>query len=330
MAEATFDVVAVGNAIVDVLARVDDAFLAKHNLAKKCMTLIDEKLAEDIYNDMPPATQVSGGSVANTVAGIASFGGKAAFIGKVRDDELGKVFAHDLRSQGVTYTTEPSVAGAKTARCLVCVTPDAQRTMATYLGATRGITPVDIDRELIANAQVTYLEGYLWDEQNAKDALRAAMQTARASGRKVAFSLSDVFCVDRHRAEFWELVENEVDILFANEDELESLTQDGEFEASVNKIMSVCEIVCITRSEKGSVILSAGERIEIQALEGLDVEDTTGAGDLYAAGFLYGYTNGYSLEVSGRLGCFAASEVIQHIGARPIEKLSGLISKAAA
>lgn len=330
MSSTKFDVLAVGNAIVDVLAKVEDSFLDQHGLPKKGMTLIDEAQAVDIYADMPPATQMSGGSAANTVAGIASFGGKVAFIGKVRDDELGKVFAHDLRSLGVTYETKPAAAGAQTARCLVCVTEDAERTMATYLGATRGITPVDIDKELVANSKITYLEGYLWDEANAKDAIRAAMQIARANNRKIAFTLSDVFCVQRHREEFWELIENDVDILFANTDEFSALAEGGNMDEALNRVLSNCEVLCMTKGDKGSIIYTASETIDIAPLSGLNVMDTTGAGDLYAAGFLFGYTNGYSLEQSGKLGCHAASEVIQHIGARPMVKLATLIEKAAA
>lgn len=330
MSDTKFDVLAVGNAIVDVLAKVDDAFLTQHGLTKSSMTLIEEPQAVTIYEHMPPATQMSGGSAANTVAGIASFGGKAAFIGKVRDDELGKVFSHDLRSLGVTYETPPSAAGAKTGRSLVCVTEDAQRTMATYLGATRGITPADINKDLVASAKVTYLEGYLWDEVHAKDAIRSAIQTAKANNRKIAFTLSDLFCVNRHRDEFWELIENDVDILFANEAEFKALGEGSSFDTTVNRVLSSCEVLCMTKSEKGSTVMSATESVDIPALQDIKVQDTTGAGDLYASGFLYGYTHGYSLEQSGKLGCYAASEVIQHIGARPMVKLATLIQKVAA
>lgn len=323
-----FDVVAIGNAIVDVLAKVDDEFLKKHSLAKGGMTLISEEESNSIYSDMPSATEISGGSAANTVAGVASFGGSAAFIGKVKNDQLGKIFEHDLNATGVYYKTPKAETGPRTANSLVSVTPDAQRTMATYLGATRYITPDDMDAELIANAKVTYLEGYLWDEAEAKAAIRKAIEIAKDDNRKISFSLSDTFCVERHKNEFIELIEDSVDILFCNEAEIMALMEEDDFDNAVKKIAGHCEIVAITRGAKGSIVI-ADELYVIQAEKNLKVVDTTGAGDLYAGGFLYGYTQGFSPEKCGRLGTIAASEIIQHIGARPEVKLSDFLRDAA-
>lgn len=325
----TYDVVAVGNAIVDILAKVDEAYLTRHGLAKASMTLIDEQQAYTLYDDMPPATEKSGGSAANSCAGIASFGGKAAFIGKVKNDELGAIFGHDLRSIGVHYNTPPSEKGAATAKCLIAITPDAERTMATFLGATREITENDIDETLIANSKVTYLEGYLWDEPHAKAAMRRAVEIARKYGRKVALSLSDSFCVERHRAEFLGLIKEGVDILFANEAEIKCLFQDENFDACVKKVKDFADIVAVTRGGTGSVVLHYGNVETIHAQKGLKVVDTTGAGDLYAAGFLFGYTHGYNMAQCGRLATLAASEIIQQIGARPERTLATLVKDAA-
>ena len=320
-----YDVVGLGNAIVDVLAKVDDEFINEHNLPKGGMTLIEEKQAEDIYDKMPPAVEKSGGSAANTLAGIASFGGTGAFIGKVKNDSLGKIFSHDLKAVGVHYETPPSESGASTARCLVAITSDAQRTMATFLGATRGITEDDINPELIKNSKILYLEGYLWDEAAAKEAMRKAVKLAKQYDKKVALSLSDPFCVDRHRAEFIELIRDGVDILFANEEEIKSLFEAGDISSTAEAFRSICEIVAITKGENGSVIVTSGDLIEIEAPKGLDVVDTTGAGDLYASGFLYGLTQGKDLAECGRLATISASEIISHVGARPEVKLADLV-----
>lgn len=324
-----YDVLGIGNAIVDVLAKIDDDFLKKHELEKGGMTLVDEKLSSDIYSDMPAAIEMSGGSGANTIAGLASFGANVAFIGKVKDDELGKIFTHDLRSLGVSYETQPITSGAQTASCLVCITPDAERTMATYLGATKEITTKDVDEGLIKDAEVTYLEGYLWDEPHAKAAIKNAMATAKKHNRKVAFTLSDKFCVDRHRKEFLELIDNYIDILFCNEEEVKSLFEENGLKTAVTNIMGKCEVVVVTLGEKGSLVISPSEEIMIDSIEDLDIVDLTGAGDLYAAGFLYAYTQNKGLKECGWLGTLAASEVIQHVGARPEVKLSTLLKSAA-
>ncbi len=319
--------VCIGNAIVDVLAHTDDGFLERHSMAKGSMQIIDTEAALAIYDDMPPAIEVSGGSAANTAAGIAAFGATGAFVGKVAGDQLGQVFGHDIRAVGVGFDT-PVAAGEAaergTARCLILVSPDAQRTMNTYLGVAALLGPDDIDPELMAAARVVYCEGYLWDEPVAKAALTKAMDAAHAAGTPVSFSLSDSFCVDRHRDEFLELVEHQIDILFANSTEICSLYQVEDFEEAARLVRGHCAIACLTRSEKGSIILTAdGDRFEVPA-EPTDVVDTTGAGDLYAAGFLAGWASGQSLEEAGRLGAVAAAEVISHLGARPQTLLAEL------
>ncbi|HZD26923.1 MAG TPA: adenosine kinase [Alphaproteobacteria bacterium] len=324
MAELRYDVTGIGNAIVDVLAHADDAFLAQHGLAKGHMTLIDEAQAEMLYSAMGPGTEASGGSAANTLAGLAGLGARTCFIGKVRDDELGRIFAHDIRAIGVDFETAPATSGPPTARCLIMVTPDAQRTMNTFLGACVELGPEDVDEELIAASAVTYMEGYLWDPPRAKEAFLKAMGAAHAAKRWVALSLSDGFCVERHRAEFRDLVEHHVDILFANEREIMSLYEVDEFDEALQAVRGHCEIAALTRSEKGSVIVS-GEELHVIDAEPVDhVMDTTGAGDLYAAGFLGGVTQGYSLHDCGRLGAIAAAEVISHMGARPEADLKAL------
>lgn len=324
-----YDVVGVGNAIVDILAKVDDSFLKKHGLTKASMSLISETEAYTLYDDMPPAVEKSGGSAANTLAGIASFGGKAAFIGKVKDDELGGIFGHDLRSIGVHFDTMPSKKGAATAKCLIAITPDAERTMSTFLGATKEITIDDIDEDVIASSKVTYLEGYLWDEPNAKEAMKRAVAIARKNDRKVALSLSDAFCVDRHRQEFLNLIKEGVDILFANEAEVKCLFETDNLDQCVEKIKSYADIIAITLGAKGSLVIHGDVIQKIAPVTGIKVVDTTGAGDLYASGFLYGYTHGYNFEQCGKLATLSASEVIQHVGARPESKLSDLIKNAA-
>jgi len=317
MTDKNLDVVCIGNAIVDVISHADDAFLDQHDMVKGSMQLIDADVALALYEAMPPAIEASGGSAANTAAGIASFGGKVGFIGKVADDQLGQVFTHDIRATGVEYRPLAPPADHATARCLILVTPDAQRTMNTFLGVSALISPADVDIDLVERAKVVYCEGYLWDLPDAKAALLAGMEGARASGGKVSFTLSDSFCVDRHREEFIDLAENHVDILFGNEAEICSLYETDSFEEAAERVAGHCEIACLTRSEKGSVIITAdGARVSVPASP-VDLVDTTGAGDLFAAGFLYGFTNGLDLEASGRLATLAASEVISHIGARP-------------
>ncbi len=327
MPEKTLDVVAIGNAIVDVLARADQAFLDDHGMVKGSMMLIDSETAQSLYDAMGPATETSGGSAANTAAGLASFGSRVAFMGRVRDDVLGEIFTHDIRSMGVNFYVPAAPDGPGTARCLVLVTPDAQRTLNTYLGASSLLSPADIDGDLVGLAKVVFCEGYLWDFDDAKAALAKAMDIARATEGKVAFSLSDSFCVERHRDDFLDLVENKVDILFANEAELRALYQTDTWEDAAVQVSGHVEIACLTRSEHGSVIVTnQGERIEVEAHVLRRVVDTTGAGDLYAAGFLHGLTHDRPLAVCGRLASLAAGEVISHVGARPQVRLAGLES----
>ena len=327
MAQSALDVVGVGNAIVDVLAQAEDGLLDELGLEKGAMTLIDSERADALYARMPSALEVSGGSAANTLAGIASLGGAGAYIGKVRDDQLGAVFSHDIRAAGVDYRSHPVAMGAPTARCLIFVTPDAQRTMQTYLGVSVELGPDDIDPEAIGEAQITYLEGYLFDKEPAKEAFVKAAELAHAAGRKVALSLSDPFCVDRHRGAFRHLVAGHVDILFANADEIVSLFEAASFDDAVTEIRGHCEVAALTRGAEGAVIVGAGEIVEIAAEPVERVVDTTGAGDLFAAGVLFGLTRGYELEACGRLGAIAAAEIIAHYGARPQSPLSELVEQ---
>jgi sugar/nucleoside kinase (ribokinase family) len=322
---SAFDVLGIGNAIVDVIARADDAFLAKHTLTKGSMMLIDEARAETLYGAMGPGIEVSGGSCGNTMAGVASFGGKGAYIGKVRNDQLGGVFGHDLRSIGVSFDTAAATGGPSTARCLILVTPDAQRTMNTYLGACTGLGPNDIDTKVVAAAQVTYVEGYLWDEPEAKKAVLKAFDTAHAAGKLVSITLSDSFCVDRYRDEFRALVRDKIDILFGNESEIKSLYQVDSFDKAMEAARKEAKIAALTRSEKGSVVIKGSETYEVPAAPIAKVVDTTGAGDLYASGFLYGFTRGKPLAECARLGGVAAAEIISHVGARPETPLKDLI-----
>ncbi|HUN46736.1 MAG TPA: adenosine kinase [Stellaceae bacterium] len=328
MANATLDVVGIGNAVLDVIAHADEAFLRKHRLVKGTMRLVDAKEADVLYGEMGPGVEISGGSVANTMAGVASLGGRAGFIGKVRDDGPGQVFRHDITAAGVTYRMPAATSGPATARCLILVTPDAQRTMNTFLGACVELGPEDLDRELIEGASVTYLEGYLFDPPRAKAALRQAAEMAHAAGRKVSLSLSDPFCVERHRADFRDLVKHHVDILFANEIEICSLYETKDFDGAAKAVRGDCEIAVLTRSAAGSLVVTPGEHVAIAPQMASRVVDTTGAGDLYASGFLYGLTRGRPLADCGRLGSLAAAEIITHVGARPEASLKDLAKAA--
>lgn len=320
-----YDVLGVGNAIVDVLAKIDDAFLADNDLPKGRMHLIDSAQADDLYDRMGVGVECSGGSAANTMAGIAAMGGKPAFIGKVKDDILGQVFKNDITKAGVTFNTplaDPK-SESGTARCLVLVTPDAERTMNTYLGACRELSPEDVDPAFVAQAKVTYMEGYLWDEPKAKDAMIKAATAAHAAKRKVAFTLSDAFCVDRHRGEFLGLLDNAVDILFANEDEILSLYRVDTVQDAFAELRKTNTLGVITRGAQGSVVVGADDvLISVNAEKVEKVVDTTGAGDLFAAGFLTGYTQGCDLDVCARMGGIAAAEIISHYGARPAVDLA--------
>jgi sugar/nucleoside kinase (ribokinase family) len=324
-AELSFDVVGIGNALVDVLAHHDDDFVARHGMTKGTMDLIDTERAEELYASLGNSLEMSGGSVANTIAGVASFGGKAAFLGRVYDDSLGEVFAHDLRSSGVFYRAKPAADGPSTGRCMIIVHPDAQRTMNTYLGASSFFCPTDVDEEIVTNAQVTLLEGYLFDRPESKDAYWAASDIAAKAGRKVALTLSDLFCVERHRSDWVTLVRDRVNILFANEDEAMNLWQVDDVAAAVEKARSDVEIACITLGSEGSIVVSGDETHRIPAEPVEHLVDTTGAGDLYAAGFLFGYTQGRPLPECGRLGSIAASAVLGHMGARPGLSLAQLV-----
>jgi sugar/nucleoside kinase (ribokinase family) len=328
MTAATLDVVGIGNAIVDVIAHSDDAFLTQQGLDKGGMTLVDTARAEALYAVMGPGIEASGGSAGNTMAGIASLGGAGAYIGKVRDDELGDVFRHDMTAIGVRFTTTPATSGPPTARCLILVTPDAQRTMNTFLGACVDLGPEDVDPAIIAAAQVTYLEGYLFDPPRAKEAFRKAASLAHAAGRRVSLSLSDPFCVGRYRDEFRDLVANHVDVLFANESEICSLYETDDFDAAAAQVRGQCEIAALTRSAKGSVVVAGDHTHLIDAARVEKVLDTTGAGDLYASGFLFGLTHGRDLTTCGKLGSLCAAEAISHFGARPETPLKTLAAKA--
>ena len=329
MNSAAIDVVGIGNAIVDVIAHAEEPFLAAQGFAKGSMTLIDAARAESLYAEMGPAIESSGGSAGNTMAGIASLGGAGAYIGKVRDDFLGQVYRHDITAAGVRFDTPSAAAGPGTARCLILVTPDGQRTMNTYLGACVELGPADIDPDVIAAAQITYLEGYLFDPPLAQEAFRKAAATAHSAGRQVALSLSDPFCVGRHRAAFRDLVDGHVDILFANEAEICSLYETDDFAAAVAAVRGHVAIAALTRSASGSVILAEGAEHCIAASPVARVVDTTGAGDLYASGFLYGLTHALPLPICGEFGSLCAAEIIGHFGARPEVKLSELVAKTA-
>ena len=312
----TLDVVGIGNAIVDILVQTEDTFLEKHSLIKGSMALLNDDEAEKLYSSIGAGVESSGGSAANTLAGLAELGSNAGFIGRVRNDQLGEIFTHDIRSAGARFDTTPKDSGPPTARCIIFVTPDAQRTMCTYLGASVFLEPNDLDLSMVRETKVLYLEGFLWDHPAAKRAFLAASEACKNSGGKVALSLSDSFCVDRHRESFLSLVDSHVDILFANESEITSLYEVNEFNKAIEKIQNRCEIAALTRGEKGSLILTQKEQIEIEPYKFGPLIDTTGAGDLYAGGFLYGYTTGQSLLKCGHIGSICAGHIVTQLGPR--------------
>ena len=326
MTEPTLDIVAIGNAIVDVISREEDDFIARHALTKGGMQLVDTDTAELLYADMGAGMEISGGSAANTLAGMAALGCKCGIIGQVFDDQLGRVFAHDVRALGIRYETPMAVEGPPTARCLIMVTPDAQRTMNTFLGASQNLTPTSLDAELIASARILYLEGYLWDPEQPRAAMRNAIATARSAGRKVAFTLSDTFVIDRHRADFLALIaEGLIDILFANENEILSLTQTAEFDDAIETVQAKVPVLVVTRSELGAIAIIDGVRYQVPAAPVERILDTTGAGDLFAAGFLTGHVKGKSPRTCLEMGAIAAAEVISHYGARTEADLKALV-----
>jgi sugar/nucleoside kinase (ribokinase family) len=325
MTKPRFDVLGIGNAIVDIIARTQEDFLLRHSMQKGAMVLIDEARAQSIYAAMGPALEISGGSAANTIVGVASFGASAAFIGKIRDDELGRTFAHDIRAAGVSFETPLGAVGSSTGRCYILVTPDGERTMNTYLGAAQELGPGDIDSEMVAASAITYLEGYLWDPKNAKEAFLKAASIAREAQRLVALTLSDAFCVDRWREEFLELIRTGiVDVTFANEAEVKSLYQTADFDTAIAAMREDAALAVVTRSEQGCWIVSREGTQRIAAVPIERLVDATGAGDLFASGFLFGLARGVDLSTAARLGALAAAEVIQHMGARPETSLEAL------
>lgn len=317
MKKSDFDVLCIGNAIVDVIARVDDGFVNRHGLVKGSMNLIDEERAELLYADMGQAVEVSGGSAGNTAAGVASLGGKAAYFGKVKADQLGAIFRHDMQAQGVSFETPAATEGPATARSFIMVTPDGERTMNTYLGACVNLTTADVAADVVEAAQVTYMEGYLWDRPETKEAFKLAAKIARAKGRMTSITLSDSFCVERHRDSFLDLIRNDIDIVFANESEIKSLYKTQNFDGAMQAIAQDCPIAVLTRSAAGCIVVKGQEIHAVPAYPVSKVVDVTGAGDLFASGFLYGFTNGKGLAASAQLGALAAAEVISHMGARP-------------
>jgi len=328
MSEATIDVLCTGNALVDVLATITDEHLGDLGIVKNSYEFVDAETADRLYEAMPPAVEISGGAAANTAVGVVSLGGTAAYIGKVRDDQLGAVFRHDLRAAGVSFDTQAATSGSPTGRALTLITPDAHRTFRTFLGAANELTPAEVDEATVSAAQVTYLEGYLWDPPSAKEAFRKAMKLAHAAGRRVSLTLSDPFCVQNWGHEFAELLEQgEIDILFANEAELLTLYP-GTLDDAVARLRQVCPIAAVTRSEHGSMIVAGDDTVTVAAAPVDDVVDTTGAGDLYAAGFLYGLTHGADLHRCGELGSICAAEVISHVGARPQQQLAELVASS--
>lgn len=329
MSSAKYDVLGIGNAIFDVLVQTEEGFLARHRMTKGGMSLIDEDRAAAIYKDMGPAVEMSGGSAANTIVGIASLGARGAYIGKVRDDQIGRLYMHDIRAAGVAFETKPAVGGPATGCSYILVTPDGERTMNTYLGAAQELAPADIDPSQVAASALLYLEGYLWDPKNAKEAFVKAAGIAHGAGRQVALTLSDAFCVDRYRDEFLDLMRNgTVDLVFANEAELHSLYQTSDFDTALTQMRKDAKLAVVTRSEKGCVVASKEGVLAVPAFAVEKIVDTTGAGDLFAAGFLFGLARGVGHEKAGRLGALAAAEVIQHIGARPQVSLKQLAQQS--
>jgi sugar/nucleoside kinase (ribokinase family) len=328
MAEAKYDVLGIGNAIFDVLVKTDEKFLSDHGMTKGGMSLIDEARAASIYRDMGPATEMSGGSAANTIVGIAGFGARAAYVGKVKDDQIGRLYTHDIRAAGVAFDTSPASGGPATGCSYILVTDDGERTMNTYLGAAQELTADDIDAEEVAGANIVYLEGYLWDPESAKEAFVKAATIAHGAGRQVALTLSDAFCVDRYRDEFLELMRKRtVDLVFANEAELHALYQTSDFDTALRQLRKDTKLGVVTRSEKGCIVVSDDGVVAVPAFAIDRLVDTTGAGDLFAAGFLVGLVRNAGHENAGRLGALAAAEVIQHIGARPQVSLKELANK---
>ena len=326
MPATQFDVLAIGNALVDVIATADAAFLDAHAISKGTMRLIAADEAERLYGIMGAGREVSGGSAANTVAGIAAMGGRPAFVGRVAADQLGEVFAHDIRAAGVAFATPPMIDGPPTGRCLIVVTPDGDRTMSTYLGACQELSEGDIDPETVRAAQILYLEGYLWDPAAPRAAMRKAIEIARAAGRKVAFTLSDVFCVEGHRADFLGLLGGHVDVMFGNENEIRALYRTDNLDAAMTELAAHAAVTVVTRSGAGAVVIANGERIAVPAEPVARVVDTTGAGDLFAAGFLAGLASGRPLADCARMGGVAAAEIISHYGARSEGDLAALVA----
>jgi sugar/nucleoside kinase (ribokinase family) len=325
MTSAKYDVLGIGNAIFDILVQTDESFLSRHGMTKGGMALIDEARALSIYQDMGPAIEMSGGSAANTIVGVANLGARAAYIGKVRDDQIGRLYTHDIRAAGVAFETKPAADGPATGCCYILVTPDGERTMNTYLGAAQELMPGDIDAAQVAASAILYLEGYLWDPKSAKEAFVKASTIAHDAGRQVALTLSDSFCVDRYRGEFLDLMRSgTVDLVFANEAELHSLYQTADFDTALTQLRNDAKLAVVTRSEKGCVVASKDGVTAVPAFPIDKIVDTTGAGDLFAAGFLFGLVRGADFEAAGRLGALAAAEVIQHIGARPQVSLKEL------
>ena len=329
MSDIRFDVTCIGNAIVDVIASADDGFLTQNEIVKGAMNLVDETRSHDLYGKMPAGVEQSGGSAGNTAAGIASLGGKAAYIGKVRDDQLGEIFAHDMRATGVHFDTPASTDGPTTARCLIIVTEDAQRSMNTYLGACVELTPEDIDADVVAASQVTYMEGYLWDPADAKKAFLKAAEIAHANGRQVAITLSDSFCVDRYRSEFQALLtDGVVDLMFANEHELKALYETSDLDSAVNAARDSGALTALTLGENGAMAISREETVKVPAQTVDNVVDLTGAGDLFASGFLFGLARDYKLAEATELGCLCAASVISHVGARPERALKNIAAQS--
>lgn len=324
MTEIRYDVVGIGNAIVDIIGRCDDAFLAANGAPKGHMRLVDADTIALLYKGMGPAVEISGGSAANTLAGVASLGGRAGFIGKVAGDEFGRIFAHDIRAAGVAFSSQAVNGKAPTSRSLILVTPDGERTMNTFLGISTDLDHGEVDPEMIGAARIVYLEGYLFDRDEAKAAFRQAVAIAKSAGRQVALSLSDSFCVNRHRGEFLALMRSGIDIVFANESEITALYETDDFAVAAERVRKDVPLAALTRGAKGSEILAGDKTLKVPVDPVQKVVDTTGAGDLYAAGVLYGLAKGCDLETAGRLGSLAAAEIISHIGARPEKPLGQL------